>query len=201
MGVVKLSKSEITDYEKYSSMLAGNPAFIPTDFDLLETQILSSSVSSVTFTGLGSYSDYKHLQLRLTARSDWSSAFSNDINMTFNGITTSSYAWHWLYGDGSAVYSGASTSQARIQVKDTVPSASSTSNAFGVGIVDILDFSNTSKNTTTRQLSGSVLADETKIVLGSGFLNNTAAVTSIGLASSNGNFIAGSRFSLYGIKG
>jgi hypothetical protein len=32
-------------------------------FDLLETTTLTTSASSVTFSGLGAYSDYKHLQI------------------------------------------------------------------------------------------------------------------------------------------
>ena len=170
-------------------------------YDLLETTTLTSSASSVTFSSLGAYSDYAHLQIRMVARSDWSSVYINDVDVTFNSISSASYASHTLYGDGNQAYSTGSTSANFIRVKDVVPSANTLSSAFGAAIIDILDFSKSSKNTTTRQLSGAVVADETKIVLGSGLLNNTVAVTSINLASSNGSYVTGSRFSLYGIKG
>ena len=52
-------------------MLVGNEAFDPSSFDLIQTYTLSSNQASVTFSNLGDYSStYKHLQLRMVAKSN-----------------------------------------------------------------------------------------------------------------------------------
>ena len=200
MPIKRLSQTSLVSFQKHSNMLAGNPAYSPPVYDLLETTVLSSSASSVTFSSLGSYSDYKHLQIRLTTRSDWSSAFNNDVYLRFNSDTGSNYSWHWLYGDGSAVYSGQASNTGRIDIKDPVPSLLVTSNVFGASVIDILDFSATTKNKTIRSLNGTHNPGETKIVFQSGLWRNTNAITELSLESSNGSFISGCRFSLYGVK-
>lgn len=168
-------------------------------FDLLETTVLGSA-ATVTFTGLGSYSDYKHLQLRMVTRSN---STTNNINITFNSSTTG-YAWHRLWGNSSSVQSGNSTNENSIQLSQVLTPSDHTANAFSSQVIDILDFSSSSKNTTIRALGGnhSSSGGGTSFLIGlfSGLWNNTAAVTSISLTVSGGNFAANSRFSLYGVK-
>jgi len=167
-------------------------------YDLLETTVLTSTTSSVSFTGLGSYTDYKHLQLRIVARSDRASFNDDPIKMFFNADTGANYAWHRLLGDGSTVTSSAATSISSIQII-SVPAATSATDSFGASVIDILDFSDSSKNTTSRALTG--MTDGTYINLSSGLYNNTSAVTSIRLETTTANnYVAGSRFSLYGIR-
>jgi len=164
-------------------------------YDLLETQILSSSASSVTFTGLGSYSDYKHLQIRMTARTDRAAEATESIKLQFNSDTGSNYAAHFLTGDGSSVDSLGLTNREFIFLVANATNA--TANAFSGNVVDILDFSSTSKNTTVRDLE----ALDSQIRLNTGFWNDTSAVTSIDLTPQTGaNLLTGCRFSLYGIK-
>lgn len=168
-------------------------------YDLLETQTLGTAAASVTFTGLGSYSDYKHLQIRAVGRTDRNVA-SDNLLLRFNSDTGSNYARHQLEGNGSSVTSGAETSQTAIKT-GRFSDQTAAANAFGAMVTDILDFSSSSKNTTVRTLTGADSGFDT-IVLNSGFWNNTAAVTAITLLPQLGtNLVAGSRFSLYGIKG
>jgi len=158
-------------------------------FDLLETTLISSNTASVTFSNLNNYSAYKHLQIRQAI----GATSGTNYNLQFNGDTGSNYAFHVLYGTGSTVAGLASTSQTWIRGRMSNESSSS---IFSGSIVDILDFSNSSKNTTTRHFdNGAGL-----IWFGSGLWNNTAAVTSITIAQSSTGFEAGSRISLYGIK-
>jgi hypothetical protein len=168
-------------------------------FDLLETTTLTSSASSVTFSGLGAYSDYKHLQIRAVGRSDRATAASSLIRLQFNSDTGSNYAHHMIYADGTSVNSAASTSQVGIdRIGLTGPTG--IANVFAANVIDILDFSNTSKNTTVRILYGYAQTENT-IRLASGLWMNTNAVTSITLSERfAANIIAGSRFSLIGIK-
>jgi hypothetical protein len=167
-------------------------------YELISTTILSGLASSVTFSSLGTYSStYKHLQIRYTAKKD---VTNDDFVMTFNGDASSGlYAYHFLRGNGSNVSSGSSTGRNDIGILSG-SAESTTTNAFGVGVIDILDAYNTSKNITTRALNG-WYTNSGFIGLGSGLWRNTASLTSIGLSPVNNNWITGSRFSLYGIKG
>jgi len=169
-------------------------------YDLLETTTLASSASSVSFTGLGSYTDYKHLQIRWVGRGDASVTFQ-DATMRVNSDSGSNYAQHYLRGTGSTVESDASTARTNFTVGN-VPFGSSASNAFGVAVIDILDFSSTDKNTTFRILSGDTIANQ--IALRSGLYVSTSSITSTELFASTvsgRNWDTGTRFSLYGIKG
>jgi hypothetical protein len=167
-------------------------------FELISTTIASGSSASVTFSSIPA--TYKHLQLRLTNRGVY--ATTNDLLnlLRFNGDTGANYAWHGLQGDGSSVYANNGTSVTSI-CAGVFPGGSSTADSFSGAIVDILDYANTNKNTTTRMLSGSHTATGKNIKLTSGVWFNTSAITSLTLTTEIGNFTSGSRFSLYGIKG
>ena len=168
-------------------------------YDLLETQVLASSAASVTFTGLGSYTDYKHLQIRAVTRSA-RTAFDIDVpQIRFNSDTGANYAHHQIHGDGSSVSSSSSVPDFQMQIGFTV--GSNTANAFGGLVTDILDFSSTAKNTTIRTMSGMLGTGYTRVQMRSGLYNSTSAITSLEIFNAFDNFVAGSRFSLYGIKG
>ncbi len=199
MGVVKLSTAGIRNYSKATDFLVGNVPFSPippSAFDLLETTTLSTSASSVTFSGLGAYSDYKHLQIRMIGRSDASVSQASGF-LDFNGDTVSTnYKSHFLEGRGNTVLSAATAPIYFVAVNG----ASETAGDFSVAVTEILDFSNVYKNTTTRTLSGKASSLANRIDLMSGLWMNTNAVTSIRAYLSSGNWIAGSRFSLIGIR-
>jgi len=179
------------------SLLGGAAGGGGAAYDLLETTTLTSSASSVIFSGLGSYSDYAHLQLRMVSRS--SAATSNaNINLNFNGDTGTNYATHDMEGNGSSVGSGSAASIANIRVAQNV--GTSIADAWPAAVIDILDFSNSSKNTTARALNGWASSSIPRIYLRSGLWIDTSAVTSMSFALSSGDFIAGSRLSLYGVK-
>jgi hypothetical protein len=172
-------------------------------FDLLETTLISTNTDSVTFSNLGNYSAYKHLQIRMTLRNA-ALGEPGSLLIRFNGDSGSNYARHILFGNGTTVTSSASSSASSISTNYMVPSNDFPANVFGSYIIDILDFSNSSKNTTIRALWGftatSASYDEDhRIALQSGLWNNTAAVTSI-LIDPFSDIAAGSRLSLYGIK-
>ena len=199
MGVVKLSTAGIRNYSKTSDFLSGNLPLSLGSFDLLETTTLASSASSVTFSGLGAYSDYKHLQIRAITRASSALGLKATL-LNFNADTASNYAFHYLRGNGSSVLSDANPNRGFIRGWFNTDS-SSTTGAFAGAVVDILDFNNSSKFTTTRSLEGS-LGGNNGIALWSGLWQSTAAITSIAISVEDGfNYVAGSRFSLYGSKG
>jgi len=166
-------------------------------YDLLETTTLTSSASSVSFTGLGSYSDYKHLQIRAVSRTNLAN-IGGAVKFVFNSDTTSSYAYHKLSGDGSSVSSADFINQTGIELA-VGAGGNNPANQFATLVADLLDFSNPSKNTTARCLGGAS-TNFSRIELHSGAYFKTDAVTSITMTDA-ADFVAGSRFSLYGIKG
>lgn len=182
--------------------VAGAGAGAAGAYDLLETTVLSSNTASVTFSSLGSYSAYKHLQLRIVARDTNSFASTiRDLNMRFNGDSGTNYFGHELIGDPSwpGVFSQNLGNTSRIRARATIDD-SATANVYVASIWDILDFNNTSKNKTVRILSGTNQGNnDARIVLTSGAWNNTAAITSITITGAD-QHKTGSRFSLYGVK-
>jgi hypothetical protein len=169
-------------------------------YDLLATEILTSSQSSITFSSLDSTygADYQHLQIRLVGRSDSSQQYEDAI-LRFNGDTGSNYSTHGLTGTGSSVVSNANTSQTSIPI-DRIAGGSSSSNIFGTQVIDILDAFETTKYKTTRSLGG-YYVNVGRIDLRSGLWQDTDAIDSILIDPTAGsNLVSGTRISLYGLK-
>jgi hypothetical protein len=165
-------------------------------YDSLATVTLSSSSATVDFVGIPS--GYKHLQIRAIARST-SAVTASNMRLRFNSDTGNNYAVHYLGGDGASPYAGASTSSNKGYAGLT-SGASATSGIMGATVVDILDYTNTNKNTTTRALSGVDLNGSGYMELDSSFWNNTSAVTSISLFFDSGSFAQYTQFALFGVK-
>jgi hypothetical protein len=165
-------------------------------YDLLATEILTGSQSSVTFASLGTYAaDYQHLQIRMVTRG---TGISGTVLSQFNADTGNNYSVHRLYGDGSSVNSNAFTSRANLFAGANVQSDEA-AGAFAASVLDILDPFATTKYTTTRSLGGTK-ATNNFVTLLSGNWRNTDALTQILIYPNAGSHAAGSRFSLYGIR-
>jgi hypothetical protein len=177
---------------------AGGEVSVLSDYELITSTILGSSQSSVTFDVSTYGSAYKHLQIRYTARST-RAAVADNLAVRFNGVTTDSYSHHRLLTEGSTVnsYSGSS---AGYMLGDSTVGNTATTGAFSAGVIDILDPYSTSKNTTIRIFCGHAVSSANAIELVSGAFYNTAALTSTEIYALTGNLLAGSRFSIYGVK-
>jgi hypothetical protein len=184
----------------FSAAGAGGAA-VSSDYELISTQVLGSATPSVTFDVSSFASTYKHLQIRFTGRTA-TSQYAQEFTLRFNGVSSNSYSWHFLRGDGSSVASTGGSTQNAMFVGQ-FSSALSAANNYGSGVVDILDAYSTTKNKTVRGLSGITDSGLTRITFYSGLFQSTAATSSLTIYSQNfsDNINAGSRFSLYGIKG
>ena len=161
--------------------------------------------SAVGARGVASYSlssipsTFNHLQLRFFARTARANQEDN-IQLRFNSDSAGNYAAHVLYGDGATAGSFSDGTSITFNTRSVVAAASSTSGVFGSGVIDILDYANTSKNKTVRSLNGYDNNGAGQVRLSSGLWMNTAAITTITILSANSaNLIEGSRFDLYGI--
>lgn len=198
--VYKLSASSIKGRTNYGSMLAGNTAFAPRYFESIATVTVGAGgSSSVEFTSIPG--TFTHLQVRGIARTTRASNESDAILMRFNSDSGSNYARHQLNGDGASASADAGTSTTGMQINRFTASSATASN-FGALVSDILDYTNTNKNTTVRTLGGYDNNGSGLISFNSGLWMNTAAITTITLTSLNSaNFAQYSHFALYGIKG
>lgn len=189
MTVSRFSQASLSTPTKYRNLMAGQSIG---DYELITTTALGSAQASVTFS-TANLSQYKHLQIRITSRTS-STADYEEVKFRFNGDSGSNYNGHYLFGTGTQALSGAMGNAIQGYGYFTT-AANAAANYFGSAVMDILDFNSTTKNKTVRTLSGNQY-----IVLASGLWMSTAAVTSITLLA-GGNLVAGSRFSLYGLRG
>lgn len=151
--------------------------------------------SSIDFTSIAG--TYKHLQIRYITRN---ASATDTTYMRLNSDTGSNYALHILRGDGSTTGAQGAGTQTRMELPFASYSGA-TANAFGAGVIDILDYANTSKYKTCRTLGGADLNGSGAINLVSGLWQSTSAITSISIFASTGSIAQYSQFALYGIKG
>ena len=173
------------------------------DFESIATVTVGSGgAAEIEFTSIPS--TYQHLQIRGIARHG-TAASTTDVLLRLNGDTGSNYAFHRLFGDGSSAGADGYASQSSGgSVLGIVPASGALASAFGVFVIDILDYANTSKNTTLRWFHGLELnANNTtgRVGMSSNLWANTNAVTSIKLYPGSAySFVQHSTAALYGIK-
>jgi hypothetical protein len=168
----------------------------PGDFESIATVSVTSAVPSIEFTSIPS--NFTHLQIRGIARFSGATA-SDNMRLTFNSDTSAVYANHLLLGTGSSAVSGNDVGLTYSLIS-TTPGASTSANIFDAFVLDILDYGNTNKFKTTRNLTGYDGNGSGYAGFWSGLWRSTSAVTSVKLTSGSGNFVQYSSLALYGVK-
>ncbi len=184
----------------WGSFAAAEPAF-----ESIATVSLSSAASNITFSSIPA--TYKHLQIRGLARSS-NIYYNAGILLRLNGDSGSNYSRHRFEGYGETALGQDGTASATNTQLTASTGGASLSNNFGVFVLEILDYYNTNKNTTMRCLTGydnngnGSGNDRGVIQINSSVWDNTSAVNSIVFTlNDSSNFVSGSKFALYGIKG
>jgi hypothetical protein len=182
-----------------ASSISGSKAVTNSYESIATVTVGSGGQSSISFTSIAA--TYKHLQIRLIGRIDRSGEANDFFTIRFNGDTAANYSWHALEGSGTTVYAESGTSTALPRNGD-ITATTATASMFGVGVVDILDYTNTNKYTTVRSFTGRDQNGSGWVWFGSSNWRNTAAVTSIDVLPTYGtSFQQYTQFALYGIKG
>ena len=161
---------------------------MPNTYVALRTEtVTGSAASSITFnlTGISGYTD---LVIVAVCTSD--TGGSRALYMQYNSDTGANYSQTYLNGDGTTAASGRGSNANQIaELLSITPSNPAQVN------ISIQNYSNTTtfktslaRGTSTNQTAASV-----------GLWRSTAAITSVKLYPSSGNFNIGSTFSLYGI--
>lgn len=179
-------------------ILASSTRVAAGDFESIATVTVGSGgSSSVTFSSIPS--TYTHLQVRAISRTS-RTAGNDPVYIRFNSDSGNNYAWHAVEGNGASVtaYGYASQAQGWIYI---AADSNSPSNVFGSHITDILDYANTNKYKTVRNIGGVDNNGSGVIGFDSVLWQNTNAITSISFTNLSGtNFAQYSHFALYGIK-
>ena len=184
------------------SLLAGNAAYDPAGFFLIQRVAGTGSAGTISFTSIPQ--TYKHLQIRSIARDTYNdgSSILLDLQMQFNGDTGSNYTKHILTGTGSSATASGSASRTSMEVA-ALPSATATTSMMSGMVIDILDYTSTSKNKTVHSFSGmngNAANTQYVVTLRSNLWMSTSAITSITLTPATA-FTTTSTFALYGMVG
>jgi hypothetical protein len=170
-----------------------------TDFESIAT-VTGNTSGTITFSNIPT--TYQHLQLRTIGRGTQSGNYTNMNLRVGNGSvdTGSNYTYHRLFGNGSSVTAdGASNQTAGLF---GITGASASANIFMVNLIDIVDYANTNKFKTIRNLKGYDLNGSGEIFFESYLWRSTSAITTIELTLGGGQTLnTNSHFALYGIKG
>lgn len=160
------------------------------------TTVGAGGASSVTFSSIPS--TYDHLQVRFMTK-DTYSVSADFVSFTITGNGTNTWRNHYAVGNGST-FTGGST--ANIIVYSTPNSHSSLANMFGTGIIDLVDYKNTTKNKVFRIFNGLELNTNntlSRVTYQTLLKVDTAAINSLTFTADL-NFAQYTRFDLYGIK-
>lgn len=165
-------------------------------YESIATASGTGSSGTITFSSIPS--TFKHLQLRIMARSTGAGT-RGDLYLYMNTDTGTNYTYHYLYGSGSTAGAGGAGTQG-LTYLGSIPYTSGLTSTMGVATVDILDYGSTTKYKTQRTFNGEDQNGSGYVYMVSGLWMNTAAITTLEVKVLSGSFSTDSRFALYGIK-
>ena len=167
---------------------------MPATYEPIATTTLGAASYQIEFTSISA--TYTDLRIVLVCRSDYGSTPSL-VNLRLNANSATNYSVTQLIGDGSTATSSRESTKAQIFCGD-YPTATATSGIFGLITIDVFSYAGSTYKT--------VLVTNSQDMNGSGAVRrsvglwrSTSAVTSLQLQSGNGDFIAGTTATLYGI--
>jgi hypothetical protein len=162
-----------------------------TSYFSLASETLGSSKNTITFNNISS--DYTHLQLRIACLYS-----AGDFQFRINNDTGSNYRYHFSYATGTSRVSANSGSG---QTNVAYGGYTTGSTYPQTLIIDFLDYRSTNKNKVMRVHNGTNNGNYIMDI--SNWWVNSSAITRIDLfpQAGQGDFLTGSSFALYGIKG
>jgi hypothetical protein len=166
----------------------------PTSFDSIASATPSSG-TEIVFSSIPS--TYKSLQVRINGIT----TAGYTMSLRLNGDTAYNYSEHYFLGFGSSTDAGGSGTRTEIIIQNLPPEGGTMEPYPNVAIVDIIDYASTSKFKTVSAFKGAEDNGGGRNTVGIASYNwrSTATVSSITVRAT-GNWSAGSRISIYGIK-
>lgn len=172
-------------------------------YESISTVTAAGGETSLTFSSIPS--TYTHLQIRGIGRNNTANTTSGTLRIRLNASSALDYTYHYLIGNGAtATAQGAATGGVSgITLGAAVAGGGQTASCFGTVIVDLLDYTSTTKYKTARAFTGlntNSGDDQNDVRVVSSLWIQTTAISSIVLLSASGQWGAGSTYALYGIK-
>jgi len=217
MAINRLSQSTAQSaFPKFTNLWDGTTA--TSSFDSIGTVIPSSGSSVVTFSNIPQ--TYTHLQIRaVTANTNSGTTVGDDsIYMRFNGDSGSNYSLHSINGglgaaNSTTIITKSSTSASSFDWWYAGAAWQSANSAGGAAvstyIIDILEYTNTSKYKAVKTLFGfeaNSTSTNAGVLLGSGLWFKAGsgvtsdAITTISFTLAANSFSSTTRYALYGVK-
>lgn len=186
-------------YGPGSASSASNSVTPVGDYVAIATATVDASgASSITFSNIPQ--NFKHLQIRALVQATNAGSADGQFTALFNGDSTySNYYAHNIYSTGAALGTQA---LAGSTYNGAIVGWASATAATGLmaNVIDILDYSNSGKNKTTRTLAGFDNNGNGEVDFTSSLWISTSPINSFTLTPSSGNFKQYSTFKLYGVN-
>jgi hypothetical protein len=163
-------------------------------YEPIATTTLSSNTTGVSFTSIsGAYTDLIFIgQLKYVGAAQ---AYAGVWQV--NSTSGTSYSETILYGTGTSALSSRTSNDAAFRPREIAANASS---SWTMLRIDFLNYSNTSINKTVLTTLSSDRNGAGEVSRQVGLFRSTSAITSIQFDPFSIGFVAGSTFTLYGIK-
>lgn len=162
--------------------------------------ILGAAAASVTFSSIPA--TFRHLKLEIAARGD-AAVTELLARLRFNGDTAANYdSMNSAFFEADAQSSTDELAGTSIHIGANIPGANAPASHAGALTITVMDYARTQWHKSVHAESFNMLAVSTtnlRNVLGGGRWRSTAAITSLTLLASSGNFAVGSIFTLWGI--
>lgn len=159
-----------------------------------------ATLDSNTILGGNLPSTYASLKWVLTTRTD-NAVTSQALNMRFNNDSTAIYDAQWTTGSAATVAAVEAFAQTSCQIGAS-PGASATASVFGQSVGEIANYrGSTSHKTLTAQAALKFGTASTNLIVYNavGFYRSTSVISRIQIIPPAGNFVADTRWVLYGL--
>lgn len=168
------------------------------DYEAIQNVILSTSSATIQFTSIPS--TYKHLEIRGVGRVNLAGYAQNGCRLQLNGDTGSNYSFQQIYANGSSYGSEGYANQTYGNLGE-IASATAPTSVFSPIIIQIFEYTDVNKYKTIKAIGTNDRNGAGQIGVNGSLWRSLSAVTSISLFEPSSSWIAGSNFTLYGIKG
>lgn len=165
---------------------------------MLADTTLVGSAATIDFTSIPA--TFAHLRLAIYGRGD-TVAVGTNILARLNNDSTAVYQYQLLLASAAVASAVEGLAQTSI-VLGNMPAASAGANFFGACVIDLLHYAGATNQKVLEYLTGFRSGGATgngTTYKGSGWWANGAAINRLTLIPAAGNFVAGTRATLYGI--
>jgi hypothetical protein len=161
---------------------------------------LGSAAASIDFTSIAE--DWSHLMLALYLRGD-TAATTVNLLVRINGDSGGSYDYQRLTGNAGTAGAAEAFGQTSA-LMGVIPANTAGANVFGGGLILVPHYAQAANQKYLLSFFGYKIGNVSTnldVAIRSGFWRNANAITQITLLPSAGNFVTGSRATLYGMGG